>query len=140
MRGWLGVCAVVGMTLVGCGSSTEATTTTQGSGASGGEASAGSSVTFRNRSNYAIYHIQMSPVSQRTWGEDHLGTHVLQAGQDFTLSGVPCNSYDLRLVDEDGDECILNNINICGEDAGWTIDNNDLLTCQAWTSSTGSAN
>ena len=75
----------------------------------------------------------MSPVSQTTWGPDHLGANVLASGGSFTLHGVPCDSYDLKLIDQDRDECILHNINICAESSGWDISDDDLLTCQAFT-------
>lgn len=131
-RNWLAVLGVVALTA--CASSTQggaAATTAQAATTSGGDTS--SSITFRNRSNWAIFHIHMSPVSQATWGPDHLGTNVLRSGGSFTLHGVPCNNYDLKLIDEDGDECVLNNINVCNEEAGWNIDNDDLLSCQAFT-------
>ena len=118
-------CTTSGNAAGGAASATQAATS------SGGDTS--SSVTFRNRSNWAILNIYMSPVSQATWGPDQLGAHILRTGENYTLNNVPCNSYDLKLVDEDHDECILNNVNICNEESGWTIDNDDLLSCQAFT-------
>lgn len=95
--------------------------------------SGGASITLRNRSNWAILSIYLSPVSQTSWGPDQLGANVLHTGETFTLTGVSCDHYDLKLVDEDRDECVLRDVDICHEDAGWTIDNDDLLTCQAFT-------
>jgi hypothetical protein len=95
--------------------------------------STASSITFRNRSNYAIFHIHMSSVNTTAWGPDQLGVNVLRAGGDFTLNNIPCDHYDLRLIDEDGDECVVRNIGVCDENSGWTIDNQDLLSCQGWT-------
>lgn len=99
-------------------------------GSSGGDSA--SSITFRNRSRWDIYRINMSPVSQSTWGVDHLGSNILRAGQDFTLNNIPCNNYDLRLIDEDGDQCVVNNINVCAENSGVTITNENLLRCEGW--------
>ncbi len=101
-----------------------------GHGSSGGDTS--SSITFRNRSRWDIHRINMSPVSQSTWGVDHLGSSILRAGQDFSLHNIPCNSYDLRLIDEDGDQCVLNNIDVCAENSGVTITNENLLRCEGW--------
>lgn len=132
IRTWLGVFALA--TLSAC-----TTTSATGGGAAATVQSAtqavstDSSVTFHNSSNWAIMRIHLSPVSQATWGPDQLGSSVLSTGGSFTLHGVPCDSYDLKLVDQDGDECILNAVNICAENSGWDIDNNDLLSCQAFT-------
>jgi|JI10StandDraft_1071094.scaffolds.fasta_scaffold398485_2 hypothetical protein len=101
-----------------------------GEGSSGGDSA--SSITFRNRSRWDIHRINMSPVSQSTWGVDHLGSGILRAGQDFSLHNIPCNSYDLRLIDEDGDQCVLNNVNVCAENSGVTITNENLLRCEGW--------
>lgn len=126
----LSLLAFVGCTTSG-NAAGNAASAMQAATSSGGDTS--SSITFRNRSNWAIVNIYLSPVSQATWGPDQLGAHILRTGESYTLRGVPCNNYDLKLVDEDRDECILHNINICNEDSGWTIDNDDLLTCQAFT-------
>ena len=91
--------------------------------------SGGASITLRNRSNWAILSIYLSPVSQTSWGPDQLGANVLHTGETFTLTGVSCDHYDLKLVDEDRDECGLRDVDICHVDAGWTIDNDDLLPC-----------
>jgi hypothetical protein len=139
MRSYLGLCGL--LLALGCSASTTTTTTTTGAattGTSGGQTvSTDSSVVFRNHSRWAIFHIYLSPVSQTTWGPDQLGAHVLRSGEDYTLHSIPCENYDLKLVDQDGDECILHNVGICAEDSGWTIDDNDLVSCQAFTAAAG---
>lgn len=126
--------------LAGCTSSLDTSTPAaqaMGTSSGGVAASTDSSVTFRNRSNWAIFQIRMSPVSQSTWGPDRLGSHVIRAGESFTLHGVPCDRYDVKLIDEDGDECVVHNVGVCDEDAGWNIDNDELLSCQAFTRASG---
>ncbi|MEM9068701.1 MAG: hypothetical protein AAGE52_09350 [Myxococcota bacterium] len=100
-------------------------------GNSGGEEILNSTVTIFNDSDYAIFYLYMSPTSQDTWGPDQLGSEIIAGnGGTFTLTDIACDSYDVRLVDED--ECIVPAVDICAEDAGWHITNEDLLRCQGY--------
>lgn len=121
---------LAGALLAGCAAPAPATGLAA-QGSSGGQ-DVSSSITFRNRSRWDIHRINMSPVSQSTWGVDHLGANILRSGQDFTLHGIPCDNYDLRLVDEDGDQCVVNAVNVCAENSGVTITNENLLRCEGW--------
>ncbi len=127
--------------LMGCGASPASTNNTPAV-SSGGQAapSTDSNITFRNSSNWVITHLYLSPVEQNTWGPDQLGAEVIRTGGSFTVTGIPCGNYDLKLVDEDRDECIVRNANICAENGGIDIDSNDLLACQAATRTNGAAN
>lgn len=109
---------------------TNATTNpTSGTAPTGGA----SNITLRNDSNYDIHHFYLSPTSAREWGPDQLGTNVMtKNGGTYTLTGVPCGNYDVRLVDQDGDECIITNAAICNESSTYLIGNDDLLSCQGW--------
>lgn len=89
-------------------------------------------VTIKNKSDWSIQHFFLSPVETEEWGPDQLGDEVIGTGGTFTLTGVPCDSYDVRLVDEDGDECVVAEVDICS-DNGWVINNDDLLDCEAET-------
>lgn len=90
-----------------------------------------SSVVIKNKSDWEIHQFFLSPVETDKWGPDQLGEDVISTGDTFTLNGVPCDSYDVMLVDEDGDECIVPEVDICGDSQGWVISNDDLLDCQA---------
>ena len=94
-------------------------------------ASAGD-VKITNNSDWSLTHVFISAVDQEAWGEDQLGDKVIGTGDSFTLTGVPCASYDVKLRDEDGDECEVADVDICG-DGGWTIESDDLLACQSET-------
>ncbi|MFT0533700.1 hypothetical protein ACMHYJ_12870 [Castellaniella hirudinis] len=87
-------------------------------------------VKFINQSSWEIHEIYFSPASQKSWGEDHLGEDILEKGDSLTLSGVDNGVWDVRVVDEDGDECIIEDVSIDGSDS-WTIRDADLLACQA---------
>lgn len=87
-------------------------------------------VIFVNQSSWQIHEIYFSPASQSNWGEDHLGSEVLEKGDSLTLSGVHAGRWDVRVVDEDGDECVLEDVRIDRSDR-WAITDSDLLGCQA---------
>jgi hypothetical protein len=94
---------------------------------------AGNTVVIKNKSDWSIQHFFLSPVETEEWGPDQLGDHVINTGDTFTLKGVPCDSYDVRLVDEDGDECVVAEVDVCNGQEGWIITNDDLLDCEAAT-------
>jgi hypothetical protein len=86
-------------------------------------------VTIRNNSDWNLNHFYVSPHNQNTWGPDQLGAEIIGNGESFTLTDIPCDAYDLKLVDEDGDQCIITDIDICNEDLVWTIDQSVLANC-----------
>ncbi len=89
-------------------------------------------VEVENRSSWDIHEIYFSPSSQEDWGEDHLGRHVLEHGMRLSLSGVAAGRWDIRLVDEDEDVCVLENVRISASET-WVVTDDDLLACQAAT-------
>ena len=105
----------------------------RGGGARGGSGSGGTiSITIINDANYDIFRVFMSPTREQNWGPDQLGSQIIRKnGGRYTLRDVPCDSYDVRLVDEDNDECIMRNVSFCGADREWRISNEELLRCQA---------
>ena len=86
-------------------------------------------VQFINKSSWDIYEIYFSPINQKNWGEDHLEAEVLENGDSLTLTDVPPGKWDVLLIDEDDDECILKGVQIVGDDT-WEITDEELLTCQ----------
>jgi hypothetical protein len=92
-----------------------------------------SKVIIKNQSNWAIHEMYFSPTSEREWGPDQLGEHTINTGDTFTLNGVPCAAYDVKVVDEDGDECVLEDVGLCADKDEWTVTDDDLLGCQAAT-------
>jgi hypothetical protein len=101
------------------------------SGASAGRYD--SDVTIHNRSDWDIHALYLSSVDEDDWGPDQLGRHIIESGDRFTLKGIPCDDYDVRLVDEDGDVCVVGGVSLCGDRDVWRISNDDLLTCQVLT-------
>ncbi len=92
-----------------------------------------SKVIIVNQSKWAIHEMYFSPTDQTEWGDDQLGDKTIETGEQFTLSGVPCDKWDVKVVDEDGDECIVENVGLCDDSDKWVIKDSDLLACQAAT-------
>ena len=89
-------------------------------------------INIENKSSWEIHEIYFAPSSQDDWGDDHLGKKVLKPGMTLTLTGVTAGKWDVRLVDEDEDECIIKNQQISASEK-FSIDDDDLLGCQAAT-------
>ncbi|KAB2814864.1 hypothetical protein [Phaeocystidibacter luteus] len=75
--------------------------------------SSSANLTFYNESGWDIRYIYASSTSSDTWGTDHLGSDILETGSSFSFS-LPVGEYDFKFIDEDGDECILEDIQISG--------------------------
>ncbi|MES1241519.1 MAG: hypothetical protein ABUT39_07860 [Acidobacteriota bacterium] len=95
-------------------------------------AGAKANVTVHNNSEFAIHNFFLSPSEQNHWGADQLGDDVIGKGAKFTLTDIPCNNYDVKLVDEDGDECVVSDVDICGGNGNWNITDDDLLDCEGY--------
>lgn len=89
-----------------------------------------SDVTFVNRSSWDIYEIYLSAVDEDEWGPDQLEDGILESGASFLLHSIPCDDYDVLLIDEDGDECTLEGVDLCGDSEEWVITDEDLLACE----------
>ena len=83
-----------------------------------------------NKSNWAIHELYLSPVNVEEWGPDQLRQQVIEPNATFTLSGIPCDTWDVKLVDQDGDECVVPDVDICGGSGTWTIESKALVACQ----------
>jgi len=95
-------------------------------------ASDNSIVHIKNKSDWEIHHLFMSPSDQDHWGPDQLGNNTIAAGGgSFELHKVPCDTWDIKIVDEDGDECVITGVDICASKEGWVITNDNLLSCQS---------
>lgn len=90
-------------------------------------------IVLRNSSSWEIHELYVNVSRSDEWGPDQLDDNVIGTGEEFTLSGIPCDKYDVRVVDEDGDACVLEKVTLCGGSDEWTITNEDLLGCLAAT-------
>ena len=88
------------------------------------------SLTIDNDSSYTLIEINLSPVNTTTWGSDLLGSDVLLPGETLEVTGIECDLYDIRVLDEDNDECILTDVDLCADASVWVVDDLDLAACQ----------
>ena len=88
-----------------------------------------SSLTIDNDSSFTLIEINLSPTTSISWGPDLLGADVLAPGEVFEASGIECGLYDIRVVDDTNDECILDSVDLCLDNAVWRIDNAELAIC-----------
>jgi len=88
------------------------------------------SIQFRNSSEWDIQEMYLSPTGEESWGPDQLGQATIPSGSTFTLRNIPVGDYDFKIVDEDEDECIIEEVTIADDEAV-EIDDDDLLGCQA---------
>lgn len=90
--------------------------------------SSDATLTVANESDYVIEEIYLTEVDNPSWGRNLLGGDVLFPGEEMTL-GVSCDYYDALIVDEDGVECEVYDLDLCLNDALWVIRNN---TCSVF--------
>jgi len=84
-----------------------------------------------NQSKWEIHHLYLSSTTDKHWGPDQLGDAVIDAkGGTFKLTSIDCDDYDIKVVDEDGDECVVEEVNLCGDDTVWKITDKILLACE----------
>lgn len=90
------------------------------------------SLTVENASDYAIHHLYLTPAHKVSWGKDWLGKDVLLPHEEVTITGLNCDEYDLKLVDDEGDTCIVEDVDLCQQDAHWEVTNKELASCSGF--------
>jgi hypothetical protein len=103
---------------------TRAPAANEAAGEAEGEGGAPSTTVGTARQNFSVVnatgHIVMtlnvSPTSENEWGDDILGSQVLQPGQTaqvvFDRGETQCN-YDIRATYDDNDTSDMRNVNLC---------------------------
>lgn len=90
------------------------------------------SISVQNDSSYAVHHIFLTPAHETHWGPDQLGADVLESHEVITLAGLDCEEYDLKLVDHEGDTCVIEDIDLCLQDAHWALTDGQLSACSGF--------
>lgn len=85
-----------------------------------------------NQSKWEIHHIFLSSSDDQEWGPDQLEDEILAKGESLTLTGIDCDLYDIQVVDEDGDECVIEQVDLCNDHSYWKITDKDLLECEGY--------
>jgi hypothetical protein len=91
-----------------------------------------SNLTIYNKTDWAVHHLYVSPAGQSQWGADQLGEVTIEPGSSFKLNDIPCDTYDIKVVDEDGDECVIPGEELCGHAATWNLTRESLLNCEGY--------
>jgi len=89
------------------------------------------SLKLQNDSKWDIYSLYVSSSETQQWGPDQLGDDTLAAGSSFTLTDLIPGEYDIKFVDEDGDECTLRNIKIFKNES-WLLTTPWLARCEGY--------
>jgi len=92
-------------------------------------AAKGSTLTVVNDTGFAIHHLFLSASDDGKWGSDQLGEDVLMPDESLTLTGIACDLYDIKVVDEDGDWCVVENVDLCKVNMRWVISDDVLSAC-----------
>lgn len=71
-----------------------------------------------------IHEIYISPSADEDWGES-ITTEILEPGQEFT-SMVTVGDYDIKVVDEDGDEYTRYVVTIEAGGYNWSVELSDM--------------
>jgi len=85
-------------------------------------------LTVINSSDYVMHHLYVSPSKSRNWGPDQLGKETSGRAERFTVRNIPDDTYDLKIVDEDEDECIVENVEVSGT-MTWTLTDTVIENC-----------
>ncbi len=88
-----------------------------------------SAIALTNASRSIVAQLYLSPVGEGTWGPDQLGGQPMSPGDTHTITNVPCGHYDARLVDPDGAECLIDDVDICAESSSWVMTEHELADC-----------
>lgn len=87
------------------------------------------SLTIENKSEWEVHELYFAPANETTWGEDQLGDDVIETGASFTLTKIAKDDYDVKIVDEDGDSCILEDVDFRVSEV-FVLTDKILLGCQ----------
>ena len=92
------------------------------------EAQGNEAVLF-NQSSYTIYSLYISPSASNDWGADQLGEQMIPPGGTFSIFGIPCGTYDVRLTNPQGEVCDVPTVNICAGAEPWVLTDANLQAC-----------
>lgn len=85
-----------------------------------------------NKTSYTFMKLYLSNSRNRYWGPDQLGRKVINPGDSYTLTRIACGLYDVKLVDEDGDECVVTEVPMCRDHTHWEVTNSLLTRCEGY--------
>jgi hypothetical protein len=82
-----------------------------------------------NESSFDIIEVRMAGSLDPTFGPDLLGPVPLLPGEELEVVDIPCDFYDVLIVDELGAECLVGDVNLCFNVVSLVIDDFFLSEC-----------
>ena len=82
-----------------------------------------------NNSQYIVKELYVSPSKSKKWGPELLGDKAVGNSQQFTITNIPVGVYDLKLVDNDDDSCVVSDVSF-SERATWTLTDAVIENCE----------
>jgi hypothetical protein len=84
-----------------------------------------------NKAETSIIHkLYIAPAKSDKWSEDKLQNQTVAKNGKFTIRDVPAGMYDLKVIDDDDDTCVVSNINV-DQNKEWTLTDSIMLKCVA---------
>ena len=90
--------------------------------------SADTAVNIVNNSGRDIRNVYVSHVDADDWSNDLLDAKI-SSGQSRNVTGIQCDSQQMKVIAEDQDGCFLSTVVQCGTSGSWTITNDTPRDC-----------
>jgi len=87
------------------------------------------SITINNNSQKEIRHLYLAAGNPNNWGPDQLNGSTISPGTSYTLSNVPCDGSNIRVIAEDQNGCFLYNTVSCDSNSTWNISDSTTADC-----------
>lgn len=89
----------------------------------------GNSVLLQNRSSYTLIEVNFAADGSVVWGPNVLDGVALLPGGDLQVA-LPCDDYDIRIVDDSLSECVLTQVSpLCGDPIDFWMGDNLFAAC-----------
>lgn len=89
-------------------------------------------ITFYNGlGDWTIWYVYGDP-SDGPWGEDRLGSELLEPGEEFTFYVPAGDTYDFKVEDGDGDTYTLWGIDVDENGFYWEVELSDMDQVESW--------
>jgi hypothetical protein len=82
-----------------------------------------------NEAYFSIIHkLYIAPAKSKKWSDNKLQSQTIAKDGRFTIRDIPGGVYDLKVIDDDDDVCVIPNINI-DQNKEWKLTDSIMLTC-----------
>jgi hypothetical protein len=82
-----------------------------------------------NEANFSIIHnLHIAPAKSDKWSDNKLQNQTVRKNGRFTIRDIPGGVYDLKVIDDDNDSCVFENINI-DQNKEWKLTDMNMITC-----------